>query len=114
MIRIKICSAITVLALTMFAPCLAQAMDFNRIVVFGGSVSDSGNVFALNGGVANHPPYNQTDLIDPLTLVPTAPYDVGGHHFSNGATWIEQFARPLGLGENVRPAFATPTVEGTD
>ena len=30
----------------------------------------------------------------------------GGHHFSNGATWIEQFARSRGLASNARPAFA--------
>jgi len=43
-------------------------------------------------------------MLDPL-LIPDSPYAKGGHHFSNGATWVEQFARPLGLAGNVRPTF---------
>jgi phospholipase/lecithinase/hemolysin len=75
---------------------------FDRIVVFGTSLSDSGNAFALRGGTNTPPDY----LLDPL-LVPSAPYARGGHHFSNGATWIELFARSLGLAGSVRPAFAS-------
>lgn len=80
-------------------PTAAQA-PFRRIVVFGASLSDSGNAFALRGGVNTPPDY----LLDPL-LVPSAPYARGGHHFSNGATWIEQFARSKGLAGTVRPAL---------
>ena len=29
------------------------------------------------------------------------------HHFSNGATWIEQYARSIGPADSVRPAFGT-------
>jgi len=39
------------------------------------------------------------------SLVPSAPYAKGGHHFSNGATWIEQFAQGRGLAADVGPAF---------
>jgi phospholipase/lecithinase/hemolysin len=89
------------LALAMAAPIGASAQTtFGRIVVFGDSLSDPGNVFALRGGT-NTPPY---DTLDPL-LIPESPYTKGGHHFSNGATWVEQFARPLGLAGSVRPAF---------
>ncbi len=88
-------------ALVLLTPCWAAAQTiFGRIVVFGTSLSDPGNAFALSGQM-NTPPY---DMLDPF-LVPDAPYARGGHHFSNGATWIEQFAGPLGLEENVRPAF---------
>ena len=73
---------------------------FDRIVAFGASLSDPGNAFALRGGTNTPPDY----LVDPL-LVPSAPYARGGHHFSNGATWIEQFARSTGLAGTVRPAF---------
>jgi phospholipase/lecithinase/hemolysin len=38
-------------------------------------------------------------------MVPNAPYARGGHHLTNGATWIEQLARPMGLAGTVRPAF---------
>src|SRR3954453_3087942 len=76
-------------------------VPFDRIVAFGASLSDPGNAFALRGGANTPPDY----LLDPL-LVPSAPYAAGGHHFSNGATWIEQFARSVGLAASVRPAFA--------
>lgn len=77
----------------------AQAR-YSRIVVFGTSLSDPGNAFALVGGTNTPPDY----LTDPF-LVPSAPYARGGHHFTNGATWVEQLARPLGLAGTVRPAF---------
>jgi len=99
-----------VLAFLFLVPGWAAAQtEFRRIVVFGTSLSDSGNAFALTG-IANTPPY---DTLDPL-LVPGAPYDKGGHHFSNGATWVEQFAGPLGLAGDTRPAFQGPDAERTN
>ena len=79
-----------------------QQAPYSGIVVFGTSLSDSGNAFALRGGTSTPPDYD----LNPL-LIPSAPYARGGHHFSNGATWIEQFARSLGLAGSVRPAFAS-------
>jgi len=80
-------------------PAAAQA-PYDRIVVFGTSLSDPGNAFALWGSSSTPPDY----LLDPL-LVPSAPYARGGQHFSNGATWVEQLARSIGLAASVRPAF---------
>lgn len=77
----------------------AQA-TFDRIVVFGTSLSDPGNAFALVGGTNTPPDWS----VDPF-LVPDRPYARGGHHFSNGATWIEQYAQPRGLSASVNPAF---------
>src|SRR4029453_11964497 len=77
----------------------AQA-PFERIVIFGTSLSDSGNAFALRGGTSTAPDYDLDRL-----LVPSAPYARGGLHFSNGATWIGQFARSRGLAGSARPAF---------
>ena len=77
-----------------------ERAPYSAIVVFGTSLSDSGNAFALRGGTNTPPDY----ILDPL-LVPAAPYARGGHHFSNGATWVEQFARSLRLAGSVRPAF---------
>ena len=88
---------------------VAAQAPFGRIVVFGTSLSDSGNAFLFTQA-ANTPPY--ADL-DPL-LVPGKPYAKGGHHFSNGATWVEQFARPLGLAGNTRPAFQGSSTEATN
>jgi phospholipase/lecithinase/hemolysin len=78
----------------------APRAPFDGIVVFGASLSDSGNAFALRGGTNTPPDY----LMDPL-LVPSVPYARGGHHFSNGATWVEQYARSMGLAGSARPAF---------
>lgn len=71
-----------------------------RIVAFGDSLSDPGNAFALVGGTNTPPDYSQD-----FFLVPDRPYAKGGHHFSNGATWVEQFARSRGLGASALPAF---------
>src|SRR5687767_2559865 len=90
-----------ILALALAAPLWAVAQaPFGRIVVFGTSLSDPGNAFALAGGVNTPPQYLQD-----IFMVPNAPYAQGGHHLTNGATWIEQLARPMGLAGTVRPAF---------
>jgi phospholipase/lecithinase/hemolysin len=92
-------AATTILALGSVSRPAAQA-SFDRIVVFGTSLSDSGFAFALLGEASHPPDY----LVDPL-LIPRAPYSRGGHHFSNGATWVEQFARTIGLAGSVKPAL---------
>jgi len=98
------------LTLVLQAPDWASAQTtFGRIVVFGDSLSDPGNVFALGIG-ANTPPYDSLDQF----LIPDKPYAKGGHHFSNGATWVEQLARPLGLAGNTRPAFQGSGTEATN
>ena len=86
-----------------------ERAPYSAIVVFGTSLSDSGNAFALRGGTNTPPDY----ILDPL-LVPAAPYARGGHHFSNGATWVEQFARSLRLAGSVRPAFGSDSLKATN
>lgn len=82
---------------------------YSGIVVFGTSLSDSGNAFALQGDAGTPPDFG----LSPLG-VPATPYARGGHHFSNGATWIEQFARSLGLAGSVRPAYASGSRQATN
>jgi phospholipase/lecithinase/hemolysin len=95
--------AATALILSAFStPDAASPAPFSRIVVFGASLSDPGNAFALRGGSNTPPDY----LLDPF-LVPGAPYARGGHHFSNGATWVEQFARSRGLAGSTQPAYGS-------
>lgn len=92
------------LALMLVAPGWVTAQAFDRIVVFGTSLSDPGNAFALVGGTTTPPFYS----LAKLNLIPDAPYTGGGsgsHHFSNGPTWVEQLGRNLGLARSVRPAF---------
>jgi len=91
---------IGVLGCMLAAPGLAAAQALARIVVFGDSLSDPGNAFALAGGTNTPPDYSQD-----FFLVPDRPYARGGHHFSNGATWAEHFARSKGLGASALPAF---------
>jgi phospholipase/lecithinase/hemolysin len=97
-------TAISCAALILAAPAWAEAQSrFSGIVVFGTSLSDPGNAFALVGDSSTPPDF----MLNPF-LIPSAPYARGGHHFSNGATWIEQFARSVGLGDSVRPALTDP------
>lgn len=91
------------LALLLFwlLPALAFAhKPYDRLVVFGDSLSDPGNAFALTGD-ALRAPYESLDAL----LIPAAPYAIGRYHFSNGATWIEQLARALDLRASAGPAF---------
>jgi phospholipase/lecithinase/hemolysin len=95
-------------ALLMSLPASADPA-FSGIVAFGTSLSDPGNDFAMRG-VAIVPPY---DTLDPL-LVPNDPYAKGGHHVSNGATWIEHLGRSLALAGSVRPAFGSSNTNATN
>ncbi len=71
-----------VLALLFSLPAQADRR-YSDLVFFGDSLSDPGNAFVLTGEVSRRP----------FQLIPDAPYAHGGHHFSNGPTWAEQFAR---------------------
>jgi len=66
------------------------------VVVFGDSLSDPGNAFALTHTLSN----------TPYMIIPAAPYAVGGLHFSNGKTWIEQ--RPA---DNVNSQSSGPAYQ---
>ena len=52
---------------------------YTTLFAFGDSLSDAGNLYALDGGTA-----------------PVSPYYAG--HFSNGPTWVENLSQMLGLG----------------
>ncbi len=100
-------------------PGVASAqLTFNGMVVFGTSLSDPGNAYALLSrpvaGLSyacnvtqNTPPYQA--LLD-AAFIPCAPYTIGGHYFSNGAVWAEQFALARGLAANAGPAFQSSAV----
>jgi outer membrane lipase/esterase len=91
-----------ILLFSILLPNLAIAGETDKaIVIFGDSLSDTGNKYYVTG-FANRPPYSE--LLD-FFLVADGPYTRGGLHHSNGATWIEQYARPLGQAGYVRPAL---------
>jgi phospholipase/lecithinase/hemolysin len=86
------------------APAWATAGDrpFDRIVVFGDSLSDPGNAFALTHHNITSPDY---EMVPEDFLVPSFPYAKGGNHVSNGPTWIEDLGAALGLASDVGPAL---------
>jgi phospholipase/lecithinase/hemolysin len=91
---------VTLLALLPLATGMAVAdteHGYSRIFIFGASFMDSGNHFALTGETA-HPPF---ELME-------ASYGIGGHHFSNGRTWVEVLAQEMELTEWAKPAYRDP------
>jgi len=86
-------SFISILFVCTVIPGVYADEDIDQIVVFGDSLSDPGNAFTLTG-LQSVPPY---------LLIPDAAYAIGGHHFSNGKTWVEIFAKELEL--KSKPAF---------
>lgn len=83
------------LLLSVHASVFAQ-QSYSKLVVFGDSLSDPGNAFALTGQFS----------MRPFSLIPDAPYARGGMHFSNGKTWAELLAKDLHLPSG--PAFRNP------
>ena len=91
---------VALLALLPLATGVAVADDehgYSRIFIFGASFMDPGNHFALTGETA-HPPF---ELME-------ASYGIGGHHFSNGRTWVEVLAQEMKLTEWAKPAYRGP------
>lgn len=105
----KILAAVSAAIALVSGQALAQYSSIDRVVVFGASLSDTGNSFVWLSDPANQhcgtrlsvPPYEALDDL----RVPDGPYAKGGHHFTNGATWVEGLARYLALAGNARPAF---------
>jgi phospholipase/lecithinase/hemolysin len=100
-LQIKNWSVLGLMILFLALPTGAAAQTaLSGIVTFGASLSDPGNAFALTAQ-QSMTPYS---TLNPL-LIPGSPYAKGGHHFSNGSTWIEQLAKPLGFSAYALPAF---------
>ena len=89
------------LLLVSTTPSAAQGGD-PPLVVFGDSLSDSGNAFAFVHANATPPDFGLNEF-----LVPSLPYAIGGHHFSNGDTWIEAAGSRFHIGRYAQPAFAS-------
>jgi len=79
-------------------PAFAEAFD--RMVIFGDSLSDPGNHF-IAFGTTSQPPF---------VPLPDFPYAIGGHHFSNGPTWTEYLSRALEMPTSGKPALRAPGV----
>jgi phospholipase/lecithinase/hemolysin len=84
-------------ALFLAAP--AYGFPYDEVIVFGDSLSDSGNN-AIFFGPANRTPVPPAS---PADLVPTFPY--ASDRYTNGPVWVEHLAARLG-------ASATPALAG--
>jgi phospholipase/lecithinase/hemolysin len=73
---------------------------YSRIFIFGASLMDPGNHFAVTGETA-HPPF-----IPPPFAFET--YGIGGHHPTNGRTWVEVLAEKMELTKWAKPAYRNP------
>ncbi len=93
--RCVVASAALVLSLNLVAaPASAQVSNYGRIVAFGDSLSDNGNLTTFG-------------------FAPPAPYDSG--RFSNGPTWVEILAgtQPVtGAPSTMTQFWSTGTVTG--
>lgn len=91
-------AALGALVVALGGTARASESPYGSIVVFGDSLEDPGNAFVLTGEIATQP----------FAPIPSAAYAVGGHHFSNGRTWVEQLGREMGLLRSTGPAFRDP------
>jgi len=84
-------------------PAVGNAQGgFEDVFIFGDSLSDGGNIYALTGETSKAP----------YALVPNRPYAIGGHHFSNGKTWAERLAQDLGDNNGGKPSMKSPGNNG--
>ena len=75
---------------------------YGDVFIFGDSLSDAGNIYLLTGESSKAP----------YALVPTFPYTIGGHHYSNGKTWAEKLAQNLSDGTGGQASRANPGKNG--
>jgi phospholipase/lecithinase/hemolysin len=95
---VSVCVATLALlvAVPLSAGASAREHDGIQLVVFGDSLSDPGNFYAI---------YHEAS-VRPFAPIPDAPYAIGGMHYSNGPTWIEQLGREMHSGISAGPAMA--------
>jgi phospholipase/lecithinase/hemolysin len=89
MMRVRILA--TAAALAVALATTVRAGQYSSLIVFGDSLSDTGNAYLATGGNAS-----DTNLFGKFGEYPTPPYDDG--RFSNGEIWVEHLADGLGLG----------------
>ncbi len=78
---------LNVILLTFICQISVAAPNFDQVIVFGDSLSDTGNIFRVT---------NTAHRLDPVVpVIPDAPYYQG--RFSNGPVWIEYLTALLGL-----------------
>ena len=79
-----------------------EAASYSQAIVFGDSLSDSGNYFAQFGGMSMQPYETEN--------VPSEPYAIGGHHFTNGKTWVEKLTQKMHIPTSGLPSEVSPGI----
>jgi len=97
-LKLRLVSLLALLPLATGAVSADTEYGYSQMFVFGASFMDSGNNFAVTGESA-HPPFDPTSFIS---------YGIGGHHYSNGRTWVEVMAQKMDLTEWAKPAWRDP------
>ncbi len=92
----------SILCLGLLVAGWCEAASYSEAIVFGDSLSDSGNYFVQFGGKSMQP-YEAEN-------VPSKPYAIGGHHFTNGATWVETLTRKLHIPNSGSPSMVAPGI----
>ena len=93
---------LTIVTLGMQGAAWGDDRDIERIFFFGDSLSDSGNAYIQDGGVATVAPYTLDEI------VPTNAYDIRGFQFSNGRPWTVKMARVLETKRSGKAALQKP------
>lgn len=97
------CALFTCAFLLIGLPTIGYAqVDFNGVFIFGDSLSDAGNIYQLTGETSKAP----------YAVVPTRPYSIGGHHFSDGKTWAERLAQNLNDNTGGKASLQNPGKNG--
>ncbi len=97
------CAFITCALLLIGLPAVSYAKgDFDEVFIFGDSLSDAGNIYELTGETSKAP----------YAVIPTRPYAIGGHHFSNGKTWAERLAQNLNDTSGGKASLQNPGKNG--
>lgn len=97
------CVLITCAFLLIGLPAVSYAEgNFDEVFIFGDSLSDAGNIWQLTGETSKAP----------YAAVPTRPYAIGGHHFSNGKTWAERLAQNLNDNSGGKASLQNPGKNG--
>jgi phospholipase/lecithinase/hemolysin len=96
-------AVICLTSLVLGVPGLSRAESgLSQIYIFGDSLSDPGNIYALTGETSKAP----------YVPIPEAAYAIGGHQFTNGKTWAQRLAQSLQLNKGGKSAMEAPGVNG--
>lgn len=89
-----VCSIAVLLAVGQPQETLAETTDGTEdFVIFGDSLSDTGNRFYDTGSM-NTPPYA---FVASENLIPSLAYATGGPTYTNGKVWVQHFVQSVGV-----------------